>query len=31
MAVITRTREISPGVVADTKKKLACLPEGWMQ
>lgn len=29
MAVITQTREISPGVVNDTEKKLNCLPEGW--
>ncbi len=31
MAVITQTRDVSPGVVADAKKKLPCLPEGWMQ
>lgn len=29
MAVITQTREISPGVVRDTEKKLSCLPKGW--
>jgi hypothetical protein len=30
MAVITRTSEISPGVVDDTVKKLECLPKGWI-
>ena len=30
MAVITHQREVSPGVTRDTEKKLACLPEGWM-
>lgn len=29
LAVITKTREVSPGVVRDTEKKLTCLPEGW--
>ncbi|WP_082043515.1 type II toxin-antitoxin system HicA family toxin [Mobilicoccus massiliensis] len=31
MAVITRTRDVSPGVVDDTRKKLTFLPEGWMK
>lgn len=31
MAVITQTRDVSPGVVADTHRKMACLPEGWMK
>jgi len=30
-ANIPRHREISPGVVADTIKRMACLPEGWLQ
>lgn len=31
MAVTTTSREVSPGVVADLIRKLACLPEGWLQ
>jgi hypothetical protein len=31
MAVVTQARVVSPGVVADTIKKLACLPAGWLQ
>lgn len=31
MAVITTSREVSPGVVSDLIRKLACLPEGWLQ
>jgi hypothetical protein len=31
MAVVTQARIVSPGVVADAIKKLACLPEGWLQ
>lgn len=31
IAVVTRSRIVSPGVVADTVKKLACLPKGWLQ
>jgi predicted RNA binding protein YcfA (HicA-like mRNA interferase family) len=31
IAVVTQARTVSPGVVADTIKKLACLPEGWLQ
>lgn len=31
MAVIVKTNAISPGVIRDTIKKLACLPEGWLQ
>lgn len=31
MAVITTSRTVSPGVVADTIKKLECLPKGWLQ
>jgi hypothetical protein len=30
IAVLTRGK-LSPGVVADTIKKLACLPKGWLQ
>jgi hypothetical protein len=30
-ANIPRHREISPGVVGDTIKRMACLPEGWLQ
>jgi hypothetical protein len=30
-ANIPRHREISAGVVADTIKRMACLPEGWLQ
>lgn len=28
-AVLTRPGTISPGVMTDVVKKLACLPEGW--
>lgn len=28
-AVIPRHRGISPGVVRDTVRRMACLPEGW--
>lgn len=31
MAVVTRHNTVSPGVIADTIKKLACLPKGWLQ
>lgn len=31
MAVIVEARIVSPGVVRDTIKKLACLPEGWLR
>jgi len=31
MAVVTTSRTVSPGVVADTIKKLNCLPKGWLQ
>jgi len=31
IAVVTQGRVVSPGVVADTIKKLACLPKGWLQ
>lgn len=30
-ANVPRHREISPGVVASTIKRLECLPEGWLQ
>lgn len=30
-ANIPRHREISPGVVRDTRTKMACLPRGWLQ
>jgi hypothetical protein len=30
-ANIPRHREISPGVVTNTIKRMACLPEGWLQ
>jgi hypothetical protein len=30
-ANIPRHTDISPGVVADTIKRMACLPEGWLQ
>lgn len=30
-ANIPRHRVISPGVVNDTIKRMACLPEGWLQ
>jgi hypothetical protein len=29
--VAVETRIVSPGVVRDTVRKLACLPEGWLQ
>jgi hypothetical protein len=31
IAVVTTARNASPGVVADTIRKLACLPKGWLQ
>jgi len=31
MAVIVEARIVSPGVVRDAIKKLACLPEGWLR
>lgn len=31
MAVVTMSGTVSPGVVADTIKKLSCLPKGWLQ
>jgi hypothetical protein len=30
-ANIPRHREISPGVVRDTARRMACLPEGWLR
>jgi hypothetical protein len=30
-AVLADTREISPGVIRDTIRRLSCLPEGWLQ
>jgi len=31
LAVITTGGVVSPGVVDDVIKKLACLPEGWLR
>lgn len=31
VAIIPRHREVSQGVVGDTIKRMACLPEGWLQ
>jgi len=31
IAVVTQGGTVSPGVVADTIKKLNCLPKGWLQ
>ncbi len=31
IATIGAHREVSPGVVGDTIKKLECLPKGWLQ
>ena len=31
IAVVTTARQVSPGVVSDLIKKLACLPKGWLQ
>lgn len=31
VAVMVRSSTVSPGVVRDAVKKLACLPEGWLQ
>lgn len=31
IAIITAPGEVSAGVVADTIKKLSCLPKGWLQ
>lgn len=30
IAVVTQGGQVSSGVVADTIKKLPCLPEGWL-
>jgi hypothetical protein len=30
-ANIPRHGDISPGVIGDTIKRMACLPEGWLQ
>ncbi len=30
-ANVPRHNEISPGVVQDTVKRLACLPKGWIE
>jgi len=30
-ANIPRHREITPGVIADTIKRMTCLPKGWLQ
>jgi hypothetical protein len=31
MAVVTKPGEVSAGVIADTIKKMECLPKGWLQ
>lgn len=31
IAVVTKAGVVSPGVVADTMKKMKCLPKGWLQ
>jgi hypothetical protein len=31
MAVVVEAQIVSPGVVRDTVRKLACLPEGWLR
>jgi hypothetical protein len=31
IAVVTQGGSVSPGVVADAIRKLACLPKGWLQ
>lgn len=31
IAVVVQAGTVSPGVVADTIKKLTCLPKGWLQ
>lgn len=31
IAVVTQSRTVSPGVVGDVVKKMACLPKGWLQ
>jgi len=31
IAVVTKPGVVSPGVVADAIRKLACLPKGWLQ
>lgn len=31
IAVVTQGGSVSPGVVADTISKLACLPKGWLR
>ena len=30
-AVVVTARTVSPGVVGDVIRKLACLPKGWLQ
>lgn len=30
MTVVTRTREVSPGLVRQAIDRLACLPKGWL-
>ncbi|WP_363319953.1 type II toxin-antitoxin system HicA family toxin [Nocardiopsis exhalans] len=30
-AIIPRHGDISPGVIADTIKRMQCLPKGWLQ
>lgn len=27
---LTRSREVSPGIVRDAIKRMVCLPEGWL-
>lgn len=31
IAVVTKPGNVSPGVVADTIKRMKCLPKGWLQ
>lgn len=31
LAIVPRHKWISPGVVGNTIKRMACLPEGWLQ
>jgi hypothetical protein len=31
IAVVTQSGVVSPGVIADTIRKLGCLPDGWLQ
>jgi len=30
MTVITKTREVSPGLVRQAQERMKCLPEGWL-